>query len=469
MKFQKNISLCIAFLSIIGLPASLMLGTVPIFLSVILVIALLSIYHARALVKSLSYYDEIDKRINLIENSDSAKMIEQLDESSKELNLLKSKIDKYESERNKYESEIFSLKDEKEKLSNKLSSVESTIKTLEEKANALEFKNIEYKNKCLKYESEILSLKDEKEKLSNKLSSVESTIKTLEEKANALEFKNIEYKNKCLKIDNDNEKTELLIDEKNNKIKELETQLEDSKEKYSNLKEKYSNLKEKYSNLKEEKRILSIDLKKESMKNTLKEFGQFATYESTAERMYKDEYDKNDFEIYTTDEIPCDGVVVHVDTTGLDCYKDAILKISALKFEDFSIIDSFESLINFNDTISSKSKSIHHIEESDVINAPRIELVLNDFIEFLGDNTIICHTDFDMRFINQALFENGFQELENEVLLTINLSKSLIPYLNSYSLDALAERFDLDYDFNCHNKVAKCFSLLLYLEELKNK
>ena len=462
MKFQKNISLCIAFLSIIGLPASLMLGTVPIFLSVILVIALLSIYHARALVKSLSYYDEIDKRINLIENSDSAKMIEQLDESSKELNLLKSKIDKYESERNKYESEIFSLKDEKEKLSNKLSSVESTIKTLEEKANALEFKNIEYKNKCLKYESEILSLKDEKEKLSNKLSSVESTIKTLEEKANALEFKNIEYKNKCLKIDNDNEKTELLIDEKNNKIKELETQLEDSKEKYSNLKEKYSNLKE-------EKRILSIDLKKESMKNTLKEFGQFATYESTAERMYKDEYDKNDFEIYTTDEIPCDGVVVHVDTTGLDCYKDAILKISALKFEDFSIIDSFESLINFNDTISSKSKSIHHIEESDVINAPRIELVLNDFIEFLGDNTIICHTDFDMRFINQALFENGFQELENEVLLTINLSKSLIPYLNSYSLDALAERFDLDYNFNCHNKVAKCFSLLLYLEELKNK
>lgn len=413
MKFQKNISLCIAVLSIIGLPAALMLGTVPIFLSVILVIALLSIYHARALVKVISHYDEIDNRISLIENSDSAKLINQLDESLKELNLLKSKNDEYESELNKYESEI-------------------------------------------------LSLKDEKKKLLNKLSSVESTIKTLEEKANALEFKNIEYKNKCLKIDNDNEKTELLIDEKNNKIKELETQLEDSKEKYSNLKEKYFDLKE-------EKRILSIDLKKESMKNTLKEFGQFATYESTAERMYKDEYDKNDFEIYTTDEIPCDGVVVHVDTTGLDCYKDAILKISALKFEDFSIIDSFESLINFNDTISSKSKSIHHIEESDVINAPRIELVLNDFIEFLGDNTIICHTDFDMRFINQALFENGFQELENEVLLTINLSKSLIPYLNSYSLDALAERFDLDYDFNCHNKIAKCFSLLLYLEELKNK
>ena len=390
-----------------------MLGTVPIFLSVILVIALLSIYHARALVKVISHYDEIDNRISLIENSDSAKLINQLDESLKELNLLKSENDEYESELNKYESEI-------------------------------------------------LSLKDEKKKLLNKLSSVESTIKTLEEKANALEFKNIEYKNKCLKIDNDNEKTELLIDEKNNKIKELETQLEDSKEKYSNLKEKYFDLKE-------EKRILSIDLKKESMKNTLKEFGQFATYESTAERMYKDEYDKNDFEIYTTDEIPCDGVVVHVDTTGLDCYKDAILKISALKFEDFSIIDSFESLINFNDTISSKSKSIHHIEESDVINAPRIELVLNDFIEFLGDNTIICHTDFDMRFINQALFENGFQELENEVLLTINLSKSLIPYLNSYSLDALAERFDLDYDFNCHNKIAKCFSLLLYLEELKNK
>lgn len=146
MKFQKNISLCIAVLSIIGLPAALMLGTVPIFLSVILVIALLSIYHARALVKSISYYDEIEKKINLIENTDSAKLINQLDESLKELNLLKSKIDKYESERNEYESEILSLKDEKEKLSNKLSSVESTIKTLEEKANNLEFENIEYKN-----------------------------------------------------------------------------------------------------------------------------------------------------------------------------------------------------------------------------------------------------------------------------------------------------------------------------------
>lgn len=413
MKFQKNISLCIAVLSIIGLPAALMLGTVPIFLSVILVIALLSIYHARALVKSISYYDEIEKKINLIENSDSAKLINQLDESLKELNLLKSKIDKYESERNEYESEI-------------------------------------------------LSLKDGKEILSNKLSGVESTIKTLEEKANNLEFENIEYKNKCLKIDYDNEKTELLIDEKNNKIKELETQLEDSKEKYSTLKEKYFDLKE-------EKRILSIDLKKESMKNTLKEFGQFTTYESTAERMYQDEYDKNDFEIYTTDKIPCDGVVVHVDTTGLDCYKDSILKISAIKFKDFSVIDSFEKLVKFDGYISEKSKSIHHIEESDLVNAPHIAFVLNDFIEFLGDNTIICHTDFDMRFINQALFENGFQELENEVLLTINLSKSLIPYLSSYSLDTLSERFDLDYDFNYHNKVAKCFSLLLYLEELKNK
>lgn len=413
MKFQRNISLCIALLSVIGLPAVLITGTLPIFFLLILTIGILSIYHARALVKSISHYDEIDKRINLIESSDSAKLINQLDESLKELNLLKSKNDKYDSEINRYKSEVSSLKNEKENLLKNLTNIESTIKTLEEKVASL---NIE----------------------------------------------NIEYKNKCLKFDYDNKKTDLLINEKNNNIKELETKLED-------YEEKYSNLKEKYFNLKEEKRTLSIDLKKESMKNTFKEFGNFVTYESTVERMYKDEYEKNDFEIYITSEIPCDGVVVHVDTTGLDCYKDSILKISAIKFDDFSIIDSFESLVKFDDIISSKSKSIHHIEESDVINAPSIKLVLDNFLAFLSDNTIVCHTDFDMKFINQALFKNGFYELENKVCMTINLSKSLIPYLSSYSLDKLISNLDLDYDDSIYNnKVIKCFSLLLYLYNLKN-
>lgn len=88
MKFQRNIALALATISTIGLPVSLITANVSAFLIMMVVIIVISLYHARALSKLVSSYSET-------ESEDIARLKKQLNDYNIEINSLNETISKY--------------------------------------------------------------------------------------------------------------------------------------------------------------------------------------------------------------------------------------------------------------------------------------------------------------------------------------------------------------------------------------
>jgi DNA polymerase III subunit epsilon len=144
-------------------------------------------------------------------------------------------------------------------------------------------------------------------------------------------------------------------------------------------------------------------------------------------------------------------VVLDTETTGFDYNKDRILCIGAIVLQNnsISIQDSFEVYIE-QEYYNQSTAQIHGILREIVLQRPKEEAALQQFLAFLGDSIIIAHhAKFDITMINNALERNGLSKLTNKSIDTAELyKKSLLksPLLERkelYSLDDLAEKFDI--------------------------
>jgi DNA polymerase-3 subunit epsilon len=144
-------------------------------------------------------------------------------------------------------------------------------------------------------------------------------------------------------------------------------------------------------------------------------------------------------------------VVLDTETTGFDYINDRILCIGAIVLQNnsISIPESFEVFVqqeHYNET----SAKIHGILKECVLDRPNEFEALQQFLNFLGDAIIIAHhTIFDITMINKALERNGLPVLKNKTLDTATLYKktilisNLIERKDTYSLDELADKFDI--------------------------
>ncbi|MFV8335819.1 PolC-type DNA polymerase III [Flavobacterium sp. RSP29] len=144
-------------------------------------------------------------------------------------------------------------------------------------------------------------------------------------------------------------------------------------------------------------------------------------------------------------------VVLDTETTGFDYTTDRILCIGAVVLQNntIPINGSFEVYIQ-QEHYDQATAKIHGILKEFVIDRPTELEALQQFLDFLGDSIIIAHhTLFDITMINKALERNGLPELKNKTLDTAVLYKktllvsNLLERKESYSLDELADKFDI--------------------------
>ncbi|MDI6050355.1 3'-5' exonuclease [Flavobacterium sp. XS2P24] len=144
-------------------------------------------------------------------------------------------------------------------------------------------------------------------------------------------------------------------------------------------------------------------------------------------------------------------VVLDTETTGFDYTTDRILCIGAIVLQNntIPINGSFEVYIQ-QEHYDQATAKIHGILKEFVIDRPTELEALQQFLDFLGDSIIIAHhTIFDITMINKALERNGLPELKNKTLDTAVLYKktllvsNLLERKESYSLDELADKFDI--------------------------
>ncbi len=129
----------------------------------------------------------------------------------------------------------------------------------------------------------------------------------------------------------------------------------------------------------------------------------------------------------------CSMVAIDIETTGLDPKTDAIIEIGAVKFDGKRELDTWQSLINPGRIIPAEITQLTGITNDMVRNAPVIDDVLNDLIQFTGDLPVLGqNVGFDLSFLQR------YKILKfNEVIDTHEMAAVLLPTSNRYGLGTI--------------------------------
>lgn len=154
-------------------------------------------------------------------------------------------------------------------------------------------------------------------------------------------------------------------------------------------------------------------------------------------------------------------VVFDLETTGFSAKSDRIIEIGAVKVENGKIIDRFSTFVNPERPIPFKIEKLTSINDSMVINAPKIEEILPKFMEFCEGAVMVAHNaDFDMSFISANCERQGLP-CDFTVIDTVAMSRYLIIGLGRYKLDNVAKALGIVLDHH-HRAVddAECTALI---------
>ena len=152
-----------------------------------------------------------------------------------------------------------------------------------------------------------------------------------------------------------------------------------------------------------------------------------------------------------------DYVVFDLETTGTSCYKDSVIEISAIKVVDHKIRDEFSSLVYPGRSIPYYASHVNGITDEMVANAPRFEVVLKDFIEFIGGMPLVGHNinAFDMKFIYRDCQNYYGPVLDNDYVDTLKLARKYLPRLEHHTLSDLADYYGISTD-GAHRALNDC-------------
>jgi ATP-dependent DNA helicase DinG len=127
-------------------------------------------------------------------------------------------------------------------------------------------------------------------------------------------------------------------------------------------------------------------------------------------------------------------IALDIETTGLDPVHDSVIEIGLVRFHGSRIEDTWQSLINPGRPLPPFITQLTGIDDTMLVNAPRITSILNELQEKVGDLPILGHNiGFDISFLQQrGLF------YQNQLIDTYDLASVLLPDAGRYRLDALA-------------------------------
>ena len=144
-------------------------------------------------------------------------------------------------------------------------------------------------------------------------------------------------------------------------------------------------------------------------------------------------------------DMPFDGeyVAFDLETTGLSSKNDRIIEIGAVRMQNGQEIDRFQTFVDPGRKLEPKIVELTGITDAMLVGAPKIETVLPEFLEFVGDRPLVAHNaDFDTGFIRAECERQGMTYTLTSAD-TLILAQNLMPELNKFKLDVVANALSL--------------------------
>jgi DNA polymerase-3 subunit epsilon len=135
--------------------------------------------------------------------------------------------------------------------------------------------------------------------------------------------------------------------------------------------------------------------------------------------------------------------VVDIETTGGFASGNGITEISILVHDGTSVIQTFDTLINPEQSIPAYIEALTGISDDMVLDAPLFKDVAQEIYELLEDKIFVAHNvNFDFSFIRHQLMQCGYA-LSAKKLCTVRLSRKILPGHRSYSLGKLCAALNI--------------------------
>ncbi|WP_099203134.1 PolC-type DNA polymerase III [Miniphocaeibacter massiliensis] len=165
-------------------------------------------------------------------------------------------------------------------------------------------------------------------------------------------------------------------------------------------------------------------------------------------------------------------VVFDIETTGFSKINNKIIEIGAVKIKNREIVENYNQLINPEVFIPEEIIELTGIDNNMVKNEPVIEKVLQEFMNFVGDSTLIAHNaDFDIGFIRENCKRQNI-EFKNAFIDTVTLSRAAFPELKRHKLNLVAKHLNISLENHhraCDDAKATAEIFLETLKRLADK
>lgn len=129
--------------------------------------------------------------------------------------------------------------------------------------------------------------------------------------------------------------------------------------------------------------------------------------------------------------------ILDIETTGGQFNEEGITEIAIYKFDGHEVVDQFISLVNPEKEIQPFVVKLTGINNAMLRSAPKFYEVAKRIIEITEECIIVAHnSSFDYRILRTEFTRLGYDFIR-PTLCTVELSKKLIPGMESYSLGKL--------------------------------
>ena len=140
-------------------------------------------------------------------------------------------------------------------------------------------------------------------------------------------------------------------------------------------------------------------------------------------------------------------VVLAIETTGLDVLAGhRVVEIGCVELlNHVPTGKTWQTYLNPQRENEREAFEVHGLSDSFLARQPLFRHKAEEFHAFLQDSRIIIHNaEFGLKFLNQELFQEGYDRLSGErVVDSLHLARSMFPGQPN-SLDALMRRFGID-------------------------
>ena len=156
-----------------------------------------------------------------------------------------------------------------------------------------------------------------------------------------------------------------------------------------------------------------------------------------------------------------DIVCFDIETTGLKVEREAITEIGAVVLRNGEVTERFQTFVNPERRLTPEIIGLTGITDAMLKNAPPLKEALTEFLKFVNGRPLAAHNaEFDIGFIRSGCQKTGLA-FEPTYIDSLVLAQNLLPELEKYKLDIVAEYLDLPA-FN-HHRASDDAAMVAYM------